>query len=776
MKLLSKLYCLLCLLLGGLLLWQLPQGGQIETDLGALLPVQADEDAARQAAEAANNRLLNGQILLLVGAAEPEQAFAAASGVAAQWRHSGLFTQVDDSITPDVAAIRDTAQNLGLAALPAEQVQQLYAAPQQYFQERAEAAANPFAAGILPLDQDWLGFGRFVTGKQTAEQLQWQPENGMLYTERDGMTWVWLRAKLPEQQGGAGVAGLLPLLETTQTQAQAGGYQVLAAGGALFAAHAKASAERESTLMSVVGLTLTLSLLLWVFRRARALLLFIPLAAGVLLGLAATVAVFGHIHVLTLVIGTSLVGVLVDFPLHWLAPALFRRDWQADAAMSHVRPVFLVSLVITVSGYVLLWFTPLPVLRQTAVFSAAALLGAFAATLLWLPPLFRRYRPGRLPFARQMETLVRLLAHLRGRSGSLGGKVLAGTGAVLLCALWAGGVWQTVWQDDIRNWSAMPASLLEQTRRVADLSGLQSGGQFLLLDAATPDQLLRQSRTALTQLEALGLDGKAQALSQWLMPEDEQRALQQQLRALAAQPGSYAPMLHIGVPADTMRQALLQAAERPTVSLPQSLTPDSAEAWRNLYVGAVGQRQVALVRFQHLNPEEVVQVQQAYIRSHCDAGGCIRLIDQRASLNEQFRATRDQAAWLKLLSFALAWLVLWRLFGWRRGSLILAVPLAAVAGSVSLLGWLGVPVSLFAMFGLLLTAAIGVDYVVYALTAREPAAARTGGITLAALTTAISFVLLAFSSTPAVAAFGLTVASGCAFNWLLAVWLGSVDN
>ena len=68
--------------------------------------------------------------------------------------------------------------------------------------------------------------------------------------------------------------------------------------------------------------------------------------------------------------------------------------------MKHVLPSFAVSLTITVLGYALLWFTPLPVLRQTAVFSGFALFGAFGATVLWLPPLFRRYRAKNRAFCR----------------------------------------------------------------------------------------------------------------------------------------------------------------------------------------------------------------------------------------------------------------------------------------------------------------------------------------------------------------------------------------
>ena len=47
---------------------------------------------------------------------------------------------------------------------------------------------------------------------------------------------------------------------------------------------------------------------------------------------------------------------------------------------------------------------------------------------------------------------------------------------------------------------------------------------------------------------------------------------------------------------------------------------------------------------------------------------------------------------------------------------------------------------------------------------------------LAAATTLISFVLLGFSATPAVAGFGLAVAIGVVWNVLLATWLLPYDK
>ena len=513
--------------------------------------------------------------------------------------------------------------------------------------------------------------------------------------------------------------------------------------------------------MSMVGTLATFALLLWVFRSARVFWLALPLAAGMLTGLTAALAVFGEVHILTIVIGTSLVGMLVDFPLHWLAPSVFRQPenekWSSESAMKHVLPSFAVSLLITVLGYALLWFTPLTVLRQTAVFSGFALLGAFGATVLWLPPLFRRYQAKTVPFAKLTERLLRLKGRLNKRLHKRGWLALGG---IFLAV----GLWRSDWHDDIRQWVNMPSEMLAQVQRIGELSGTDFGGRYIVAEAASEDALLAKNAElarALQPLVAQGKLGGFQSLDQFVAPVSEQEKLQNRLRELAGQPENWQPLADIGIPRQTIHDALIQAADTPPLTLSGSLKTQLAQAWQPLYLGEVAHgRYAAVVRLNGVTDEAAVRTAALGI-----AG--THWADKRAHLNDLFHHTRNQAAWLKLASYALAWLLLWRMFGAKRGSKILAVPLAAAVCTVAALGWLGIPVSLFAMFGLLLVSAIGVDYAVYAVTAKHTAAARLGGMLLAAATTALSFALLAFSSTPAVAAFGLTVTIGVGFNlWL----------
>lgn len=742
MNILSKLYAVFCV---GLAIWlgvQFTQHTPIQTQLSALLPQETTQNPIWTAADKAQEAQLNQQILLLVGANDSEHAFTAANQVAQTWQQSGLFTRVDGKFEPDLAQLRTAIQKLGVATLPNTQIQQLYHQPQQYFSERAEAAANPFSGSLLPLEDDWLGFSRFALAKQGNSRLMWQPEHAMLYTEHNGKTWVWLRAHLAHT---APNPQLLTLWQHTQQTAHTQHYEVLATGGALFATSAKQAAEHESTWMSIVGLGLTFTLLLTVFRSGRILLLLIPLLVGVLTGMGAAIAIFGEIHALTLVVGTSLVGVLVDFPLHWLAPSLLKqpeKSWNGLAFMRRILPSFIISLTITAVGYILLWFTPLPVLQQTAIFSAGALLGAFAATVLFLPHLFKHYQPRSTLFARMMTRLPEKIQHIPKRMIGL---------VVVFFAL---GIAQSHWQDDIRQWMTMRPDLLNHTQQIAQISGM-GAGQVAVVTASSPDELLQHSRNLEQQLHN---QAKVQALHQWILPTDEQRALHQQLHHLAQQPESFAPLTDLGIPSNIIQAAL--TAPQNIITLPESLSAPHAEAFRQLYLGEINGTYAGLVRLYDVAPDFRLPTSQHW-----------QLLDKRTHLNQQFTQTRNQAAWLKLMSFVGAWLVLWRLFGWQKSSLILAVPMCAIASTIGVLGWFNIPIGLFAMFGLLLVAAIGVDYAVYALTAPESMAARTAGMTLAVLTTGISFALLAASSTPAVAVFGISVTLGVLFNWFAAMIL-----
>ncbi|WMR34525.1 hypothetical protein QT513_07230, partial [Metapseudomonas otitidis] len=148
----------------------------------------------------------------------------------------------------------------------------------------------------------------------------------------------------------------------------------------------------------------------------------------------------------------------------------------------------------------------------------------------------------------------------------------------------------------------------------------------------------------------------------------------------------------------------------------------------------------------------------------------VQAVDRIGELNRLFAATQVSAAELKLASCAVILLLLCLPFGLGGALRVVALPLLAALASLACLGWLGQPLTLFSLFGLLLVTAIGVDYAILMREAVGGAAVSLLGTLLSGLTSWLSFGLLLLSQTPAIANFGLTISLGLFFCFLLAPW------
>ena len=745
---LSLLYAGFILFVSLLFGYFVKQGNWLQTDLHTLLPSQQEWADAQVLADQQQEKKLNSQIIALIGHTDEKQAFQLTDHIAQTWRSSKLFSHITDRIQPNLTELQQDIQLVAFAALPQTVREQLINDPKGYFQQYAEDIVNPFKRNnLLSLEQDWLGFGRFAQQTQQGN-VQWHAENGMLTVNQDNMTWVLLRAELQQNDFINPSENLTALLTENRQYITQSGAQFKITGSALFAADAKQKAEKESTLMSVMGVSLTLLLLLIVFRTLRILWLFLPILIGMLSGVVATVWGFGQIHILTLVIGTSLVGVLIDFPLHWLAGSLFDRKWLPLLAMQKLRFTFFISLLVTLLGYGLLAFTHLPILQQTALFSAVSLITALLATQLFLPYLFYRYQPTTLLPERKTFNLIQkglnTFANKRFNKGTL----------LIISLLVLGGGIKSSWHDDIRQWVSMPQSMLNEAKTIGELTGVDLGSQYFLLTAENEALLLEKDAKLSKQLAQRNITFKS--LSQWISPLAEQKQLAEYLQHMSAD--DYAVLNDIGVPTEKIQQNLTALSQHKSLTLSEALNTQLGQAWKMLYLGKLAPNQVASII-------KISQSDSATMQALANNRD-IFWQDKRAYLNQAFKEAKEQAAWLKIISFVIAGLLLWKVFETKTSIRILFIPCIAILGTIAIFGWIDLPIGLFSMFGLLLVSAIGIDYAVYMKTVNEEPSHKRITLTLAACTTLISFLLLAISSTPAVATFGISVSIGVIISLL----------
>ena len=746
---------LVLLLVLGAQQWRLWSAqSRIDTDILALLP----QDAHDRLLSDVTRRIADGsarQVVVLVGsadaaaAARARAAFAAAMADAAEaglLHPAGSIEGWFEQARAFYAPYRDRL-------LTAEQRERLQQTDTGALAE--QALANLYGPMGAPRLTEWrqdpLSLWPQWWQRQASGAGLRLGEDGLL--EADGKHWAVLQYETRDSafrlDGRRHLAALLERADRA-ANAAASELEILHAGGPLHAEAAAVQANREINTIGWGSLAAVLLLVWLAFRSLRPILL---VAASLLIGcgvaLAATVWVFGKVHVLTLVFGASLVGVAEDYGIHWFASRQAEPERDRWALLGHLLPGLWLALATSALAYLALGLAPFPGLRQMALFSVVGLTGAFLTVVFWFPWL----DGGAIRTTRFSAWLGKTLRrwprlHTRGAQGAFVGM------AMLLSAI---GIARLHPDDDLRSLQSSPPALVAQQVRLSGLLGMPSPAQFYLVQGRDAAQLLQREEALTGRLRALADErriGGYRAISDWLPSPARQQAdaaltARVESQVLDAVSGAVGEPLHrTGFAKESLgAQAFLASV--------------ASQPFRSLWLGDVGGQASSVVMVDGLSqPGALASLRAA-------AGGLpgVRWVDRTADFSRLLGHYRRLMSGMLLVGVALVFAALWLRYrgqAWR----VLAPTLLAAALTLGLLGLFGQPLQLFNVLALMLLLGMGIDYGIFLFEHRGDASAWLA-VCVGAASTWLSFGLLALSSTPALSAFGLTLLFGIGLVWLI---------
>ncbi|MBI2380644.1 MAG: hypothetical protein HYV16_07815 [Gammaproteobacteria bacterium] len=751
------LWLALMLVLAGVAWRGYGQAGAVQTDLMALLPATEHNPRAEQAA-AALAREGERRSLFLVGASSRAAARRGAEVFHASLERSGVYAALRFRVPPLQAAALLTPfapYRFGLlgetdrAALQVGDTQALA-------QRSLKRLFSPLAGGVgLPLAQDpYATLADWLAGRAwRAGRLQL--DEGLLAAQDGDRHYVFLSGELEgsafDGELQARVATAVAAAEAELKAAQPDA-ELLRLGAVHYAAAARAQAEDEiSTIGLGSGLGIALLMLL-VFRRWQPLALsYLPVAAGVLAGAAVCVAVFGRVHVITLVFGASLIGGAVDYALHYFVAQLEDgRRWDAQAGLRRIFPGISFGVAAASLGYAGLVFAPFAALQQITVYAVAGLAAAWLTTVAALPLLLRR--PGRDGSALLAGTLALAERLERPLAGARLWLLFA---AIVLACL--PGLARLQADDDIHLLHQPPADLKAQEDRLRQLAGGTAGGQFFLVEAGSAGELLEREEALGARLDPLVASGSLSeytALTRFL-PSPARQAQNRALYAGLLDGAAAQSLLDLGLEPAVLERLRAELGQAKDLELNEFLGMAGATRVRPLYLGVLDGRHASLVM-----PGRSTDFAALAAAAQGLAG--VSYVDKAGSVSRLFTAYRENASLLVSLAFAAVFgLLAWR-YGPRLGLVAMLPSLVAVACALAVLGYAGLPLTLFNIIALMLVLGIGIDYAVFMLEGGAHEAATLLAVSLSALTTMLSFGLLALSQTPALRTFGLSVLVGIA--------------
>ena len=761
---------LAAVLLGALalLVQQSQRGFQFEASLRALLPPVQHGALV----EAANRRLLaraNQTLVLLVAGADKAAVKAAAAALKRDLaRLPGLAPVQDED--GGAAALVTLLKQYRFHLLSASQRAALAAGTVQPLLVRAERALygiDSWAAVATPEEDPLYLFNDYIR-QLLSDDGGRRREDGLVLVSRENprQHYAVITARLSgdafslaqQRQVAAAVAAL-----SAAVAGRHPGVAVLRSGFVFHAAAAAAQAQRDVSVIALGSLA-GIVLLFWAaFRSLTPLLLSLTaIAFGCLCAVGVSHAVFGGLHVLTLVFGASLIGVAVDYALHFFTRLYaMGAGGGGRAALAAVFPGMALALVTTVIAYACLASTSLPGLRQVALFSVVGLVGAWlfvAGALPWLARAGAPLRPGALSLLARFPT--RLWARLGERARWGVALAMPALSAALSFAALS-------WTSDIRALYQAPPELAAQEAVVRDVVRRDAANQYFLVTASSAQGVLEKSEALTGELRAVvqrGALGGFTALSDYLPSAERQAANYRALKAglYGADGPVWRYMAAVGFegPAMDQHRAVFAAAQDAYLAVDAAMAALPREL-RRLWLGDIDGRYATVIVLRGVNELEP-------LRRLAESASGVYFVDNVADISAALDAQRAAATRLLGAAYGVVGLLLLACYRRLRALALLLPVLVASFLTLAVLVASGVELGLFHVFALFLILGLGMDYSIFLHSSAEGNPACALAVLLSALTSALSFGLLSLSSTPMVQAFGITVLLGSLFNVLLA--------
>ncbi len=204
-----------------------------------------------------------------------------------------------------------------------------------------QALFDPFSGfSLVPSQDDWLGLtGRIQNSQPQRGAIKFDIGSGALVADADGKSWVMLR---PAPTGNAFDMNLpLQVASCCNAAATRRASPTSTAGGQRPAVRRQRPSNRRRG--NHLGRrwrdrSASCCCCCWPSGAWRVWLAFVPVLVGVLFGAVVCVALFGRMHVMTLVLGSSLIGVAVDYPLHYLSKSWSLKPWRSWPALRLTLP------------------------------------------------------------------------------------------------------------------------------------------------------------------------------------------------------------------------------------------------------------------------------------------------------------------------------------------------------------------------------------------------------------------------------------------------------
>ena len=741
-------------------------GFKIDADLFNMFPKTFSEDVAVKLADEKLTEITAQNVIVMAECADFQMAKDAAVGVYELVKDSDNFKSLQlYSGTGDITAFASSLQQNHFNLLNKEAVTSIEKNPALFAEKAVAQAFSPFSL----LGADDIESDPFMLCETEARGLLSALKNsGVSISLKDGVMaakendlWYVLISGILSKKGAALVSktnGVAELYAAAQEFTSEGVNFVFS--GAPFNSHESSnSAIKEVSIISGVSIALVLVILLSVFKSALPLVSsLLAILLSVVAAFCSTIAVFGKIHILALVFGTSLIGSCIDYSLH------FFTRWMADKRLTSgedaVQKIFsglALAILSSVVCYAALLFAPFQLLKQMAVFSIVGLTSSFLTTVCVYP-----FIP--LPPKEKQISLLRLMKPASNKENK---RFIGRVGVFLIFAFSLSSLLilheRFSVRNDLTKLYTMEGKLLEDRVKTNAITKYAPSGWFVVR-GDSEDALLEKEEELCHKIDELTSGRTSYMATSKFIPsiahqKRSREAVQKLLPLAAAQYEALGFTSEEAASLSEQLQADFLASEGHYVSLSDGSLPSAlTESLSSFWLGEVGGKWYSVVM-----PNMILDsvAFRTLARGDEDLSFANKVSDMSADL--------DRLTVMILKFFAAAYVVMFIVlkffFKMKQTLKIISVPILIVLTTAAIFAWLKIDLEFFSVTGLILVFGLGLDYIIYMMENEKPSVRGSKTIEpfatlLSFVSTIVSFGALSLSSFRPVHLIGLSIFIG----------------
>ena len=644
---------------------------------------------------------------------------------------SSLFKSFEANIDVNLNDIKSDIKRSKIALLGRGDLELLKSDKNAFFKKRAEEIFNSFSFRLLNVNDDFFSLSSGFSAKNGNVSLNLAD---LMLEVKDGKkSFFLLKGELKKGVSSEGLINFYNELNALKV----GQNELFVHSSALYQAFSKQKNESESLYMSVVSLSLTTIFLMLAFRNLRIFYVIFIAAFGFSVAFAGTLLCLNELNILTILISTSLIGLMFDYVLHWLS----KNEGEAIRASSikNMLKIFLLGLLITLSGYLAFTFSDLRLLKEVALFSAFALVAAFLASYFFMPLVFEGVKFYR---SKVFDRFLTKFCNLSGAAARhLGVKFLAIS--LILLAIFLGFDLKNLSKsENVKDYSNMPKSLLADSSYILSLTG---NNQNTMIVTRSRGDILGGEKSLLDELKKRNLIKDESSLSDMFLSKSEQSELKEAFKKVLDDEQIYVIYEKFGFSKDEVRSEILKVLGEKELGVSEILALKSMKDFKKFVLDENASVAYVSGFVKGAQSDELLERHNAFS------------LNFASSLNESLTQAKELALKLKIAALAIAFLLLWFYFSALISALVMGVIIFGVLLTLFIFAVFGVNLSIFGVFGLILASAVGIDYMIFALNESLSEKERIYGIFCAFITSFISFFTLSFSQTAALSVFGLSV-------------------